>query len=109
MKALKQTLLFGFTKVADPDNEKQPMTGHFGQKSGLAKWWFLFYSTVCIKNILPNSIFSLFLEIKKIVCPFQDFQGPRPKFKDFPGPGYFSPIPGLFRISTDRGNLVSSR
>ena len=35
---LKQTLLFGFTELADPDNEKQPMTGpvtgHFGQKSG---------------------------------------------------------------------------
>ena len=33
----KQTLLFGFTEFADPENEKQPMTGHFGQKSGLSK------------------------------------------------------------------------
>ena len=41
----KQTLLFGFTELADPDNEKQ-LTGHFGQKSGLVKSWFLFYSTV---------------------------------------------------------------
>ena len=29
----KQTLLFGFTDMADPDNEKQPMTGHFAQKN----------------------------------------------------------------------------
>ena len=28
----KQTLLFSFTELANPDNEKQPMTGHFGQK-----------------------------------------------------------------------------
>ena len=42
----KQTLLFGFTELADPENEKQPMTGHFGQKSGLAKSRFSFYSTV---------------------------------------------------------------
>ena len=33
----KQTLLFSFTELADPDNEKQPMKGHSGQKSGLAK------------------------------------------------------------------------
>ena len=26
----KQTLILGFTELADPDNEKQPMTGHFG-------------------------------------------------------------------------------
>ena len=42
----KQTLLLGFTELADPDNEKQPMTGHFGQKSGLAKSQFLFFSGV---------------------------------------------------------------
>ena len=38
--------LFSFTELADPDNEKQPMTGHFGQKYDLAKSRFLFYSTV---------------------------------------------------------------
>ena len=43
-----------------------------------------------IKSILTNSIFLLFLGIKKeIFCPFQDFQTPRPKFKDFPGTGKF--------------------
>ena len=56
----------------------------------------------CIKNILSNSIFLLFFEIKKeVFCPFQDFQGPRPKFKDFPGPGNFFPqlqdFPGFSR------------
>ena len=25
----KQTLLFGFTELADPKNEKQPITDHF--------------------------------------------------------------------------------
>ena len=25
-------------------------------------------------------------------CPFQDFQGPQPKFKDFPEPGIFFSI-----------------
>ena len=42
----KKTLLFGFTESTDPENEKQPMTGHFGQKSGLAKLQFLFYSAI---------------------------------------------------------------
>ena len=32
----KPTLLFGFNELADPDNEKQPMIGHFGRKSGFA-------------------------------------------------------------------------
>ena len=45
----KQTLLFGFTELTDSDNEKQLMTGHFGQKSGLVKLQFLFYSTVVSK------------------------------------------------------------
>ena len=45
----KQIFLFGFTEMADPDNEKQPIKGHFGQKSGLAKCQFLFYSTVISK------------------------------------------------------------
>ena len=41
----KQTLLFGFTELADPDNEKQVTM----DKSGLAKMRFLFYSTVISK------------------------------------------------------------
>ena len=45
----KQTLLFGFTELADPDNEKQPMTGHSGQNSGLAKLRFRFYSALVSK------------------------------------------------------------
>ena len=45
----KQTLLFGFTELADPENEKQLITGHFWQKSGLAKSRFLFYSIVVSK------------------------------------------------------------
>ena len=43
---LKQTLLFGFTELADPENEKQPMSGHFWQKSGLAmlqSFYFYFW------------------------------------------------------------------
>ena len=35
----KTTLLFGLT---DPDDKKSAMTGHFGQKLGLAKSRFLF-------------------------------------------------------------------
>ena len=45
----KQTLSFGFTELADPDNEKQPMTGHSVQKLGIAKSRFLFYSAVISK------------------------------------------------------------
>ena len=45
----KQTLLFGFTELVDPDNENQPMTGHIGQKSGLVKLLLLLYSTVVSK------------------------------------------------------------
>ena len=37
------------TELADPDNEKQPMTGHFEQKPGLAKLRLLFYSAVVSK------------------------------------------------------------
>ena len=46
---LKQTLIFSFTELADPDNEKPAMTGHSGHKSGLVKLQFLFYSTVVSK------------------------------------------------------------
>ena len=45
----KQTLLCDFTELADPDNEKQLMTGHSGQKSGLAMSRFLFNSIVVSK------------------------------------------------------------
>ena len=45
-----------------------------------------------IKNILTSSLFLLFWDVKGNFLPtvFQDFQGPRPKFKDFPGPGFFT-------------------
>ena len=39
--------------------------------------------------------------MKNFFCLFQDFQGPEPKFKDFPGPGYvsaqFQDFPGFSR------------
>ena len=35
--------------LTDPENEKQLMTGHFGQKSGLATSRFLFCSAVVSK------------------------------------------------------------
>ena len=78
------------------------MTGHFGQNSGLVKLWFFVLQHCRIKTILTNSIFLLFLEInKEIFCLFQDFQGPRPKFKNFPGPGnfflQFQDFPGFSR------------
>ena len=49
---LKQTLLFGFTGMADSDNEKQTVKGHFGQKSGLAK---LFFPLVECYGLLASS------------------------------------------------------
>ena len=52
-------------ELAEPDNEKQPMTGHFGQTSGLAKSRFLLIQHCRIKTIFTNSIFLLFLEVKK--------------------------------------------
>ena len=73
---------------------------------------------------MTNSSFRLFFADKgEKICPFQDFQGPQPKFKGFPGPGIFfcqfqgpvvqSPIstnPGLTLNKTsilkDRGNPV---
>ena len=57
-------------------------------------------------NVLTNSIFLSFLEIKKyIFCLFQDFQGPQPKFKDFPEPGiFFSQFQDFPGFSKDRGN-----
>ena len=45
----KQTLLLGFTELADPENEKELMTGHFGQKSRPVKSLFLLHSTVVSK------------------------------------------------------------
>ena len=38
----KQTLLFAFTDMADPDNEKQPMTGHFDETHALWSHGFCF-------------------------------------------------------------------
>ena len=48
----KQIFLFGFTELADPDNEKQTVKGHFGQKSGLAK---LFFPLVECYGLLASS------------------------------------------------------
>ena len=51
-----------------------------------------------IKKIsLTNNLILSFFEIKKyIFCPFQDFQGPRSKFKNFPGHGKFFPNSRIF-------------
>ena len=96
----KQTILFGFSDMADPDNTKQPITGHFDETQALWTHGFCFTSLSYQKS---NSIFLLFLKnIKKeIFCPFQDFQGPQPNFKNFPGPGnffnQFQDFPGFSR------------
>ena len=102
----KQTLLFGFTELAVPENEKQPMTQFTSTKSRPCKVAVFVLRHCRDKNTITNSTFLLFLEVKeKICCLFQDFQAPRPKFKDFPGHGnFFPPIPGLCRIFKDRGN-----
>ena len=50
---------------------------------------FLF-SYIVTSKVLSNSAFWWFFAVKsENVCPFQDFQGPQPKFKDFPGPWIF--------------------
>ena len=79
----KQTLLFGFTELADPHNNRSLWT-----KIKTCEVVFFFVLKHCpIKNILTNSIFLLFLEMKKefFFCLFQDYQGPQPKFQDTPG------------------------
>ena len=47
---------------------------------------------------------------KEIFCLFQDFQGPRPKFKDYPGPGNLFPkfqdFPGFSRTVAIRVILM---
>ena len=71
------------------------------------------FSNIVTSNVLcpivTSSSFWLLFAIKGEKCrPFQDFQGPQPKFKDFSGPrfffSFFLPIPGLSRIFKDRGN-----
>ena len=44
-----------------------------------------------IKIIRTNSLFLLVMEVM-FSSPFQDFQGPWLKFKDFPGNGTFFPL-----------------
>ena len=40
--------------------------------------------------VMTNSSFGLFSTVEgEQICPFQDFQGSQPKFKDFLGPGFF--------------------
>ena len=75
------------------------MTGHFGQKSGLAKSRFLFYSTVV------SHIFVIFGNYEQNFLPISGFsrnttqiQGLSRAWKCFP------PIPGLSRIFKDLGN-----
>ena len=53
---------------------------------------FLFSNIVIAKVlclvIKKQLILIFFFAVKReIFCPFQDFQGPQPKFKDFPEPG----------------------
>ena len=67
----------------NPDKEKE-LESQEEPLSGLAKSRFLFH------RVVTNSLFLFFLEIKKyFFCPIENFQGPWPKFKDFPGPGNF--------------------
>ena len=67
--------------------------------SSFASWGkiepqFLFSNIVTSKVLCPimtNSSFWLFFAVKgETFCTFHDFQGPQPKFKDFPGLGIFS-------------------
>ena len=93
-----QSLLFGFTELADLDNEKLPMTGHCGQKSSLAKLRFLFYSAEhCIKNILTNSIFLLFLEKRKKILPILGFSRTTTQIKALSRAWKFSPNSRTFQ------------
>ena len=101
----KQILLFGFSELADPDNEKQPMTSHFGQKSGLAKLQFLFYSTAVSKNFNQQHTFIIignkegdFLPIPGFLRTTTQIQGLSRAWKFFPL------IPGLSRIFKDSDN-----
>ena len=70
----KQTLLFGFTELADLDNEKQQITGCSQTK--IRPWEVaVFVLQHCrIKNILTNSIFLSYFELKKeIFLPISGF------------------------------------
>ena len=42
-------LLLGLTELADPDNKKEPMTGHLDKNLAMRSCNFLFYSTVISK------------------------------------------------------------
>ena len=44
--------------MADPDNEKQPRTGHFDKNQALRSHSFCF-TALSYKNTLINSIFSI--------------------------------------------------
>ena len=78
------------------NNNQWPIA--FRQKSGLAKHTVFVLQCCSIKNVLNNSKFLLFLEIKKeLFCLFQNFQVLQPKFKAFPGPGNFFPNSRTFQ------------
>ena len=52
------------------------------------RFQILLYRRYNVSSDYDNS--DYFLQLKaEIFCPFQDFQGPQPKFKDFLGPGIF--------------------
>ena len=61
----------------------------FGQKSLLAK------SGICFIALSYQKFY--FWKYRNFFCLFQDFQGPRPKLKDFPGPGNFFPNSRIFK------------
>ena len=69
------------------------MTDHFrkvvsGQKPSLAVSKFFFNKEL---------YFIIFGSYKEIFCSFQDFQGPRNQFKNFPGSGNFFPNSRTFQ------------
>ena len=87
----KQTSLFSFTYSNWPIlTMKKTNNRSLWTKIRPCKVAVFVLQHCCIKNILTNSTFLLLVFWKwkkKFFCQFQDFQGPQPKFKDFPGPG----------------------
>ena len=77
-----------------------------GENSNLRVFFFIHCYIEGIMSGYDKQLISIFFAIKgEKFCPFQDFQGLQPKFKDSPGPGFFLlRIPGLSRIFKDRGN-----
>ena len=75
------------------------MTGHFGQKPGLAKYLavFVFVFVFHVKNILTNSIFLLFLEIKKFFPHSRIFKDHDPNLRPFQGLENFPPNSRTFQ------------